>query len=309
MFCGAAVGLAACDRDPAGESGTPSAECEHTLMKIARQELTCVLEGARAHYECGKCGKMFFDEGAEIELSEENVTLAKIGHSLSHIAASGKVAEYWHCFACGKYFTDAAATAETTYRALYKDAFDPVRLEEGNGSSLNLFDQSSELSPLYDDFTLRYFMSWESADGAGLADFPVGETVQVNLNLNREITYTGTGWFNCGIGYRASGLFFKSFSGEINEVPAQFTQLFLEQGGIYAVVVREGGTVSLYFEDAEGVRHLICVSNQFGEDEAVVRLAANQASGADGWTAMVTQTAICVGVADEKCIFDKAYET
>ena len=314
FILGSILGMTACKDRPEDKPATTA--CEHTLSYITRLEPTCVNSGMRAHYECGKCNKIFFDDAGKIELSEENITLPRLSHSLTHSAARETeenevfVPEYWHCFACNKYFTDAAATAETTYRALYKDAYEPIKLADGIGSSLDIFDGSSDISPLYDDFTFRYFMTWTNSEGKGLEDFPVSGQVQVNINLNREGAGDRVDWYNFGIGYNKSyGLYYKPFeSGDNRVASAEFTQLFLKQGGIYVVVVREGGTASFYLEDEQGNRHIMSSGVKFGASEAVVRLAANQAVGVDGWTPSVSKTAICIGTADHRCIFDKAYE-
>lgn len=309
---GAAIGFTACNKSDDG--GQPSSdkpvECSHELQRVGHKDSTCSDEGYIAHYECSLCGKMFFDGAAKIELSEENIAIAKLNHSLEHYAATAKVPEYWRCIACGKYFTDATLTAETTYGALFADAYDPIKLNEGSGNSLNLFDSSSEISPLYDDFTLRCFIGWNNGDNKSFDEFPVTGKVQLNINLNREGAGTRVDWYNFGIGYsNAMGLFYKPVeSGATVRAPSQFTRLFLEQGGIYVVVVRDGGTVSAYFEDADGNRQLFTSGANFGADEAVVRLAANQAEGTDSWTPFTAKTAICVGIAEPKCVFDKAYE-
>lgn len=301
-------GMAACS-DGGSNVDNNTQTCEHQLSRIIHTEPTCISEGNIAHYHCTKCGKNFFDDKAEIELSDENIAIAKLKHTVEHYDANAEVAEYWRCIACEKYFKDVALTQEITYKQLYKDYYNPIKLADVTTG--DIFNSSSELSPLYDDFTFRCFISWTNSDNKSYAEMPENDSVQVNINLNRDGAGSRVDWYNFGVGYgKTRGLFYKPVeSGDSINASASLTQLFLEQGGIYVVVVRQGTSVSAYFEDAEGNLYLFTSGKNFGAEEAVVRLAANQATGIDGWTASVTKTAICVGVADTKCIFDKAYGT
>lgn len=316
LFCGFALILSvipflgACSDNGVGggEDGKSEQVCEHDLSRINRSEPTCLSEGNIGYYQCELCGKTYFDEKAQIELSAENIAVAKVGHTIEHYQATANVAEYWRCIGCDRYFTDEALTQQTTYRQLYKDFYHPVRLSDVTTG--DIFNSTSPISPLYDDFTFRCFVSWTNAENKRLNEFPENERVQVNINLNRVGAGSRVDWYNFGVGYsKNAGLFYKPVeSGDSIKSSASLTQLFLEQGGIYVVVVRQGKTVSAYFEDAEGNRRLFTSGSRFGADEAVERLAANQATGTTGWTPSVTETAVCIGVADQKCIFDKAYE-
>ncbi len=296
-----------------GNSLSEVQNCEHVLRRVERSQPTCVQEGHRAHYECENCHQIFFDEKGKIALSKENITLEKLPHSLSHHAATEKVIEYWHCFACDKYFLDANATNETTYHSLYENAFDPLRLSDVSAGNVYLSTLAGgALEPLSGDFTYRAFMTWTNADNQNFDAFPTSKRVQVNLNLNDETTLPGSGvsaqWYNCGIGYsKELGLFYKNFAAD-DKVPVsqELTELFLEQKGIYVLLVREGSGVSLYVEDKMGKPHRLSSGN-FGKDRTVVRLAANVAEGVDGWTPSSTKTAICIGVGNPKCVFDQAY--
>lgn len=301
--------IAGCSNEP-----TSSIEpvCEHSMTRVERSQPTCILEGVRAHYECKKCNKIFFDENGKIELSKENITIEKLNHSLSHYEASENVIEYWHCFACDKYFLDATATQETTYHALYENAFNPIRLNDISSGNVYLSTLAGgTLEPLSGDFTYRAFMTWKNAENNNFDSFPTSKRVQVNINLNDETTLGGGAsaqWYNCGIGYsKELGLFYKNFAADDKvSVPQELTQLFIEQKGIYVILVREGSGVSLYLEDKEGNPHRISSGN-FGKNRTVVRLAVNIAEGVDGWTPSSTKTAICLGVGNPKCVFDKAF--
>lgn len=301
------LSFTACSNEDASSS---EPACEHVLSRVERCQPTCTREGNRAHYECEICHRLFFDEKGKTELSVETVTIGKLPHSLSHYEATEHVPEYWHCFACDTYFTDEGATQETTYRALYENAYDPIRLSDITSGNVYLSTSAGgTMDPLSGDFTYRAFMSWTKA-GDTLASFPDGKRVQVNLNLNDETTLPGSAvpaqWYNCGLGYsREYGLFYKNFSAD-DKVPVsqELTQTFLKQNGIYAIVVREGASVSFYLEDSEGNPHRLS-SGSFDRSRIVVRLAVNIAEGADDWVPSSTNAAICIGIGDPKCVFDK----
>ncbi len=309
----ASLGLAAC-ADKAGESTTPEPEevCEHKLSFAVRTLPSCLADGNIGHYACSECGKLFFDKNGEIELSAENVRKEKVPHTLEHHAATKKVGEFWRCIACYKYFTDANAATETTYDVLFADYYNPIRLTDLPNGGGNFFDGNAEFSPLYNDFTCRFFVTWTNADGAKISDFPATGRVQFNVNFNRINVGNpgGPDWYSFGLAYnKTAGLTYKPFvSGDNVSVPNKFSQLFVKQNGIYVVAIREGASVAFYFEDENGERVPINSNSQFGADQAVQRLAANVAdASAEGWYPSITEAAICIGVADPNCIFDKAY--
>lgn len=302
-------GIVACSGNGGGGKEPTEQVCEHSLSRVNRKEPTCLAEGNISHYKCSLCGKTYFDQNARIELSAENIAIAKVNHTIEHYSASESVAEYWRCIACDNYFTDEALTQQTTYKQLFKDYYNPARLPDISGSG-NFFDAASEISPLYEDFTFRCFIGWKS-DAGGLSEFPETGEVQVNINLNRIGAGGRVDWYNFGVGYtKKIGLFYKPVeSGDRIKASSDLSELFLKQGGIYVVVIRKGGTVAAYFEDAEGNRRVFTSGGKFGAGEALERLAANNASVLEGWVTSVTESAICIGVADTKCIFDKAYES
>lgn len=313
MALSVSLGAVGCAPETGGPVVDDAPPCEHSLTYAPHADSSCAEEGHIAHYTCSLCNKMFFDEKAEIELSAANVAIAKVNHSVSHHAATDKVVEYWDCFACGKYFTDSALTVETTRAAVLADYYDPIKCTDGRGNSLNMYHSTTAggtLEPIAGDFTFRCFVSWVNEDGLGYDSLNAGDKLTVFINLNDQSTVTGSPrWYNFGVSYgKQSGLGYKKLeSGEIEVAPKQFTDLFLEQGGIYVVVVRDGGSVSFYFEDGNGVPQRMGVGMHYGEDAQLVRLAANKQDIADGWTQSITKSAICIGVADANAIFDKAY--
>lgn len=294
--------------------------CEHELQPVAHKDATCAETGNIAYYRCEKCDAVFFDEKGGIELTEESVAIGKLPHSIEHYAAvegdgmNRPRREFWHCFACGKYFTDAGLQTEISYSELFAGAYDPVRLTDVDTSG-NMYVASSTMPAIRDDFTFRCFIGWQNGEGKRLnretqSLFPNSGKAQININLNRECTLNQTGWYNFGVGYNAKdGLYYKKLqSVDSVAAPENFTQLFLEQGGIYVIVVRQGTNVTFYFEDKNGEPQRMNSHDGFGTTDGLIRLAANPAESAEGWRAVVTKAAICVGVSDAKCVFDKAYE-
>ena len=94
------------------------AEEEHSLSYVGEVAATCTDAGHEAYYLCSHCGKLFADENAETELSDEDVTIAALGHDMTHHEAveatctvNGNI-EYWSCSRCNLNFSDEAGTKE-----------------------------------------------------------------------------------------------------------------------------------------------------------------------------------------------------
>ena len=91
---------------------------EHTLSLIEEQAATCTQAGREAYYLCSHCGKLFADENAETEVSEADVTIAALGHEMTHHEAVAATCtedgnlEYWSCSRCELNFSDAEGTKE-----------------------------------------------------------------------------------------------------------------------------------------------------------------------------------------------------
>lgn len=308
-----AFGTTACGGDGSDAGVTPKEPvCEHVLTRVAHVDSTCTEQGHIAHYTCSKCDKLFFDEKATVELPEASIVIPTVKHSTEHYAATDKLAEHWHCIACDKYFTDAAFASEISRGKLYENYYNPIKCTDGQGN-INMYHSTmagGTLEPIAGDFTFRCFVSWKNADGKGYDTLTSSDKLMVFINLNDQTTITSSArWYNFGVGYNgASGLYYKKLeSGDTETAPQYLNDLFLKQGGIYVVVVREGGTVSFYFEDESGVPRLMGTGMNYGKDSQMIRLAANQFEGTTGWTQSITESAICVGIADVKCVFDKAY--
>ena len=91
---------------------------EHTLSLVEEQAATCTEAGNEAYYLCSHCGKLFADENAETEVSDADVTIAALGHEMTHHEAAAATCteegniEYWSCSRCDLNFSDEAGTKE-----------------------------------------------------------------------------------------------------------------------------------------------------------------------------------------------------
>lgn len=329
LSCGALAGIAACKQetqDDGGGSGSggSTAACEHELQRTERQAATCTAPGHIGYYTCSLCGKIFFDEDAKIELTQEVAAIPAVAHSIEYYPAAEADGmnrphgEYYRCFTCGKYFSDEAAQNEITLSDIYGESLAPIRLIDGSGNSAggishNLFvsksyNSTSQYADLFDDFVLRGFMGWKSREELSFSQFPADGRVQVNINLNRECTLNSTGWYNCRIRYTKKGGLMYGVPGTADTAVSEgLTQLFEQQGGIYFRIVRSGGTISFYYEDANGTAQFLASESNFGS-EAIIRITANHYEQLAGWIPSVTQTALVVGSTDANFDFSSVYE-
>ena len=109
--------------DTAGANGTCSV-CgykeghTHSASKVAIQG-ACQGAVLTEYYLCDGCGAMFRDEACTQALSADDVA-AMSAHTLEHHAAvvpgctQPGNREYWHCTACGNYYSDSAAQNQTS---------------------------------------------------------------------------------------------------------------------------------------------------------------------------------------------------
>lgn len=82
--------------------------CDHNLVKVEATVPTCKNEGNNAYYKCTLCGKKYSDLLATNELSDEDIAIAKLEHTLvvdpavpATTSTPGKT-EGSHCSVCGE---------------------------------------------------------------------------------------------------------------------------------------------------------------------------------------------------------------
>ncbi len=120
----------------------------HHLTHTAAVAATCETAGNSEYWHCDTCGKYFGDAGAKQEITLASTSIPAKGHDLEMISAvtptcdrAGNI-EYWHCYECGKNFSNAAGTneialADTVLPALdhslvHVSATEPTCTEQGN---------------------------------------------------------------------------------------------------------------------------------------------------------------------------------
>ena len=90
-------------------------EHKHTLVRVAEKKASCAQAGNKTYYKC-ECGEVFLDAMGTKATTLEEVTYAKLDHTLKHTAgveatciSSGRI-EYWGCSVCNQLFADEACT-------------------------------------------------------------------------------------------------------------------------------------------------------------------------------------------------------
>ncbi|GEM_PF-5706932 len=116
--------------DQTAQYATENATTAHThnLTLVPAKAATCTAAGNSAYYTCSGCDKIFSDENGETETTLQDVTIAALGHNMTHhdsvsstCLVQGNI-EYYYCSRCDKFFADengeTELTAEQTKRAL-----------------------------------------------------------------------------------------------------------------------------------------------------------------------------------------------
>ncbi|MCD7728862.1 MAG: leucine-rich repeat domain-containing protein [Clostridia bacterium] len=105
------------------QSATVIAAKNHSLTHTDSVEATCTTDGNIEYWYCAECGKYFSDAEATTQISQSATVIAAKNHSLTHTdsveatcTTDGNI-EYWYCAECGKYFSDAEATAQISQSA------------------------------------------------------------------------------------------------------------------------------------------------------------------------------------------------
>lgn len=284
--------------DDVDDGGTPV--CTHAnLTKVDGKDSTCYEEGNYTYYKCDDCGELFSDKNAQKATTLQNVTIAKTRHDM-HLYEEqvAEYTEYYFCNFCGRYYADFAGNSEIPYSTFADSSVTPASLP-------NNWADPAGANTLTRDFTIRCFVGWTNSEGKTFADFPDSGTVWVNVNLNRKITLKNEGWYSFGVAYnKADGLQYKNFeAGHLIKVSAEFNELFVQNGGIWVRVVREGTNCAFYFEDKYGIPILISSNEHFGADEALYRFAFGQAETVDGWVQSSGKSEICWNIANPRCVF------
>ena len=164
------------------------ADEEHSLSYVEEVPATCTEAGHEAYYLCSHCGKLFADENAETELSDADVTIAALGHEMTHHEAveagctvNGNI-EYWSCSRCNLNFSDEAGTKEVASVTLpaghdieWVDAVEPTVSSEG----MRAHYECSKCHTCYEDVDGKKEIDREDLVLAQLVEQAVKVTVEV----------------------------------------------------------------------------------------------------------------------------------
>ena len=172
------------------------AEEEHSLTYVEEVAATCTEAGHEAYYLCSHCGKLFADENAETELSDADVTIAALGHDMTHheaVAATCTVngnIEYWSCSRCEKNFSDEAGTKEAASVTIlaqhdirWVDAVEPTASSEG----MLAHYECSKCHTCYEDADGKEVIDREDLVLAELVEQTVTVTVEVYNTAGEKI--------------------------------------------------------------------------------------------------------------------------
>lgn len=164
------------NKNPDGSFGVH----KHVLVEVAEVPATCDKDGAKAHWKCTDCGKLYWDKDMNGEVpNPDALVITKLGHKATHVPAKPAtveaegVVEHWYCAVCNTYFADAKLTktmtkAETILAKLPKEL--TVTFESGAGKPVAVVVKDGALLEEPAAPTLKgwKFLGWfkvKNADG------------------------------------------------------------------------------------------------------------------------------------------------
>lgn len=314
-----AAALAACG--PVGNDSSPAHV--HTLTEVPAVDARCEKDGNIAYWECDDCGKYFSDALGQTEISAEDVVIPA-GHkpeavqavTADKMFACDSVA-YYRCTVCGKTFSDEDCKTEITADDIFEQktfllSTAQVSVPETTSrvyATVNEADYTLAVEETH--FAMRVFLGWEigDADFKTLIDEMEEEHLEfrLNLNIDTEGTLANGQWYHFKLGYDADGAFggfsdsdaFVHFNLLKNGGNA-IEEAFLENGGVYVTLLRNGGQMIAYVEDLEGNLFELVRTTCFGDTPmARVSLGVNQGFVADSrYPATAKDGKLVIGTAD-----------
>lgn len=164
------------NKNPDGSFGVH----KHVLVEVAEVPATCDKDGAKAHWKCTDCGKLYWDKDMNGEVpNPDALVITKLGHKAIHVPAKPAtveaegVVEHWYCAVCNTYFADAKLSktmtkAETILAKLPKEF--TVTFESGAGKPVAVVVKDGALLEEPAAPTLKgwKFLGWfkvKNADG------------------------------------------------------------------------------------------------------------------------------------------------
>lgn len=164
------------NKNPDGSFGVH----KHVLVEVAEVPATCDKDGAKAHWKCTDCGKLYWDKDMNGEVpNPDALVITKLGHKAIHVPAKPAtveaegVVEHWYCAVCNTYFADAKLTktmtkAETILAKLPKEL--TVTFESGAGKPVAVVVKDGALleepaAPILKGWKFLGWFKVKNADG------------------------------------------------------------------------------------------------------------------------------------------------
>lgn len=109
-----------CAEDSPKEYANVYRPMAHSTRFVAADPATCTEDGTVAYYHCSVCGGDWSDKALTVALTAEELVdpaghknVTEVEENAPSCTEDGNIA-YWHCAACGKYFSDSALTTQIT---------------------------------------------------------------------------------------------------------------------------------------------------------------------------------------------------
>ena len=321
-----AAGIVACGpaetSSSSGQSGTISEEHPHVLTHVSATAARCEKDGNIEYWRCDECGKYFSDGEGKTEISANEVVIpaAHKPESVTAVTAEEMFAcdaiAHYRCSVCGKLFSDETCKTELSVDEIYEQKtflLSSARVsvpESTSAVKATVSGGNYTLSVKETHFALRIFLGWEIGDESfsDLVEEMKKEHLEfrLNLNIDTEGTLAESQWYHFKLGYDEEGAF-GGFSDSdafvhFNLLPEgeAIEQAFVNNGGLYITIVRNGAQFIAYAEDMEGELFELVRTNCFGDTPmAKISLGVNQGFVAEEkYPAVAKDGKLVLGTAD-----------
>ena len=146
--------------------GLEEVVCSHKLTILERVEPDCVADGHIEYWYCDLCGMLFIDEEGEKEIEPEDTVIQALGHQIIRVEKTEPTydefgyEEHWTCTRCGRVFTDAEGTDETTLEALSIPRLEKDATQQSADEAINASGQAN------DDAQIEYLEALSQTEDA-----------------------------------------------------------------------------------------------------------------------------------------------
>lgn len=174
-------------------SDDPGEDCEHNIKRVEAVLPTCTKEGRKTYYQCSICGKKFTDISGQSEVSEEDLIIEKLDHTVVidppvHPTASttGKT-EGSHCAVCKKVLVAQKTIPATENYIIFNLAGENPYLQKQVISPNNsvVYDPTKTTKLKNASCPGYQFLGWydlpEGAAAENVKEIPAGTTGEIEL--------------------------------------------------------------------------------------------------------------------------------